>query len=377
MSPTPVSPAGWPPYILERAAQAPPPDCRVIPGTTPVVSFGHPLQPEVATLGINPSSAEFIGGSGLLEGEDRRLATLGSVGVNRHSKIDPSAASRIVDDCANYFNRRPYRRWFGPLDRILKDALGVSYYDQTACHLDLVQWATDPLWGELSAHMQARLLSSDRAFLMKQLRHEGYRTVLVNGRTALVWVQKAGLVRWKEAARLQGQPAAMFYVGDTDVPRFVAWSCNLQSQPGAMRHIDQLVSLVKEHGLRHSGGAVPLSDPTLIPKGTHFRSREELVDFLGSWLADNKAIATIGDVSRFARAPWISVETPFGLMDINADTKREAVERLVLASNERPLKWVVRANNRRRFNKVAFAINDNAHGWYAYLRKPLTQEEEF
>ena len=50
----------WPEYLLERAAQAPPDGCAVVPGSTPVVSFGHPLKPEVATLGINPSSREFL-----------------------------------------------------------------------------------------------------------------------------------------------------------------------------------------------------------------------------------------------------------------------------------------------------------------------------
>jgi hypothetical protein len=43
-------------------------------------------------------------------------------------------------------DRNPYRRWFDPLDQALRAAFGVSYYAGTACHLDLVQWATTPVW---------------------------------------------------------------------------------------------------------------------------------------------------------------------------------------------------------------------------------------
>jgi hypothetical protein len=63
--------------------------------------------------------------------------------------MDSQVAS-VVADCATYFQRRPYRRWFDPLDRLLRTGAGVSYYDGSACHLDLVQWATDPIWGRIA-----------------------------------------------------------------------------------------------------------------------------------------------------------------------------------------------------------------------------------
>jgi hypothetical protein len=56
----------------------------------------------------------------------------------------------VVADCAAYFQRNPYRRWFDPLDELLRAGVGASFYDGTACHLDLVQWATDPVWGQMS-----------------------------------------------------------------------------------------------------------------------------------------------------------------------------------------------------------------------------------
>ena len=134
----------WPDYLIERATQPPPEDCGVVPGTTPVVSFGHPLNPKVATLGINPSSREFVDRNGqLLVGDARRLATLRSLGLSSFEEVAATHAQRIVNDCANYFERKPYA-WFRALDQVLAPGLGVSYFDKTACHLDLVQWATDP-----------------------------------------------------------------------------------------------------------------------------------------------------------------------------------------------------------------------------------------
>ena len=223
----------WPGYLLERAAQAPPDASCVVPGSTPVVSFGHPLNPKVATLGINPSSAEFLGKhKELLVGVKRRLATLSSIGAPSHSDIDQAKASAIIDDCASYFERRPYW-WFKPLDKILISGLGVSYFHTTACHLDLVQWATKPVWKDLSREQQTCLLDGDRDFLIRQLRHEGYEVVVVAGRTALGWVEKAELVRWDPVDSIDDVPRTTFYLGRSDGPLFVAWSCNVQSQPGA------------------------------------------------------------------------------------------------------------------------------------------------
>ncbi len=238
----------WPSYLLERASQAPPVGCFVVPVSTPVVAFGYPLNPEVATLGINPSSGEFLDRrKDLLREDKRRLATLESVGAASYADIDTARATQIVDDCADYFERRPYA-WFNPLNEVLSGALGVTYFTKSACHLDLVQWATDPIWQGLDEAARQRLLSSDRTFLIKQLRHEGYRLVVVAGRTAMAWIAKAGLVSWKPVARLDQAPAATLFVGQSDgSPRFIGWSCNLQSQPGARRHIPELTRLLHQH----------------------------------------------------------------------------------------------------------------------------------
>ena len=362
----------WPRYLLERAAQAPPENCAVVPNSTPVVSFGHPLDPSVATLGINPSSGEFLSGGRLLDGAQRRLATLPSIQASSYEDIDESKAATVIEDCASYFERNPYR-WFNVLDRILTEALGVSYFHKTACHLDLVQWATDPIWKELQRSQQERLLEGDRDFLRRQLTHEGYKVVIVNGATAMRWAQAAGIVTWKETDTIEAPPAARFSIGIGEGALFLGWSCNLQSQPGALRHVEALVQLVKKHAANKLGGD-RMAEGTSFERGTHFRSRSELVEALQRW-HDETDEDTIGDL-KFARAPWLSFDTSAGIADVNADTRRSAIERMLRHPSRAEAPWHVVENNRGKVNKIVFDPSDTHEGWYAYLRDPLAAPQE-
>ncbi len=126
-------------HTAEMVRRSPPPDAPVVAGSTPVVAFGDPSSAGVATLGINPSAREFVERGDLLEGDRRRLATLASLGADDLSDLTDEEVRKVIDDCARYFQRNPYGRWFNPLDRLLRKGLNVSYYDGTACHLDLVQ----------------------------------------------------------------------------------------------------------------------------------------------------------------------------------------------------------------------------------------------
>lgn len=119
----------WPEFLIDRAVKAPDSELSVVARSTPVVAFGDPVAATVATLGINPSGREFLDGAGrLLGGSQRRLATLDSLGANSYDDLHRGHGEIVVEECASYFERQPYRRWFNPLDRILRDAIGVSYY---------------------------------------------------------------------------------------------------------------------------------------------------------------------------------------------------------------------------------------------------------
>lgn len=360
----------WPEYLIERAILPVPEDLGVVPGSTPVVAFGHPLLARVATLGINPSSGEFLAKTGPLDGGRRRLATLSSLDVPSTARLTAEHGAQILDDCASYFDRNPYDRWFRPLDNIIRPALGASYYDGSACHLDLVQWATDPIWKYLDPDVRERLLVADLPFLEKQLQRENYRVVVVAGRTALEGVAAAGLVRWEPVAHLEAKPAGRVYAADLNGVRFVGWSPNIQSQPGARVHVSRLIETLREHAKE----ALVTQQDGSIARGTQFATIDELVGYMRGWL-ERCDDATVGDPTRFAGTPWIRFGTPAGDAAINADTTRGAVRRMVAAA-ARGLPWSVVANTRGKINKIVFDSRDSHAGWYAYLRKPLVTPRE-
>lgn len=158
----------------------------MVPGSTPVVAFGDPARAEVATLGINPSVDEFVERGRFLTGDRRRLATMESLDAERLDRLTDEQVATVVADCAAYFHRRPYRRWFDPLDELLRAGAEAGYYDGSACHLDLVQWATDPVWGRIPDRSLQRALFEDGVpHLRAQLARENVRLVLLNGRQVI------------------------------------------------------------------------------------------------------------------------------------------------------------------------------------------------
>lgn len=76
---------------------------------------------------------------------------------------------------------------------------------------------------------------------------------------------------------------------------------------------------------------------------------------------------------RFASREALTFETRLGLVNVNADTTRDAIERMVRHAQRMPhAEWHVIANERGTINKVVFDPDDTHEGWYAYLRDPLT-----
>ena len=222
-----------PEYIERRIRRPVPVDSYVVAGSTPVVSFGDAQTATTATLGLNPSRNEFLDRRRCeLVGPSRRLATLRWLGTSGLSNAPQEAIARVLDDCNTYFRRNPLRQWFDQLERILK-AIGASYYDGSACHLDLVQWATDPTWGDLRpAALRKRLLDADASFLIEQLCNENIRLLLVNGMGVFQRLRRRDNATWDECepiVELAFQDCRLFTGTIRGRVRVVAWSTNLQS----------------------------------------------------------------------------------------------------------------------------------------------------
>lgn len=209
---------------------------QVVVSSTPVVAFGDPSVATVATLGINPSRREFVDKEAvLLDGASRRLSTLVSLGAESCASLTDQQARKVIDDCARYFDadRNPYGQWFNPLDRLIRSGTGASYYDGSACHLDLVQWATDPVWGGLDETVKQELLVDGLPHLRALLNFGSTELVLLNGRAVLAQVGEVGLVDLTQCGTMPlGDRTCSLYLGESDGIRYVGWSTNLQSSFG-------------------------------------------------------------------------------------------------------------------------------------------------
>jgi hypothetical protein len=233
-----------PDYIEKRLRAAPPDGCGVVPGSTPVVAFGNPTVARVATLGLNPSRQEFLDRSGReLNGSRRRFETLTSLALVNLKTAPNESLLAVLTACNEYFNRNPYRAWFDQLDAILR-AVHASYYDKTACHLDLVQWATDPTWNTLSNNARKTLLAADQSFFLDQLRRESIQLLLLNGSGVIRQVQQT-LDRplQEETFRVFVRSVTTrFFAGTIAGVPVVAWSTNLQSSFGVTNDLRAIIA---------------------------------------------------------------------------------------------------------------------------------------
>ena len=155
----------------------------IIPWSCPVPTFGDLTSPQLATLGINPSYREFVGPSGEeLQGKLRRFHTLESLGLETWSEADARHLELILDTYRSYFFCNPYNAWFKKLDFAISGA-NASYYDSpsTACHLDLIPFATIRRWTELSTQQRSSLVAVSGDTLGMILRDSQVRVLILNG----------------------------------------------------------------------------------------------------------------------------------------------------------------------------------------------------
>lgn len=169
--------------LLDRLARVDPSTTPVIPWSSPIPAFGDVSTARVATLGLNPSNREFVDEQGAeLRGTDRRFHTLESLALNSWVEADARHLSIIMESCQSYFESNPYDRWFRKLDEVLAGAY-ASFYDASgsACHLDLVPFATAEKWTVLSSMERGALLSVAGDTLGRLLRESQIQVLILNG----------------------------------------------------------------------------------------------------------------------------------------------------------------------------------------------------
>lgn len=182
------------PEVANRIRRAAPHNGYVVQGSLPVVSFGDMGRARVATLSLNPSDREFLrqDGSWLL-GDQKRLESLVSLGAEHPSNLTEEQVTQVVQRCEQYFDGPWFGQWFSHLERLLKVTGVGSYLDGSACHLDLVQWATRPKAGDIPRPDWDAMVEEDKEFLSWQLRTGMVNAVLINGASSLAGVEATGI----------------------------------------------------------------------------------------------------------------------------------------------------------------------------------------
>lgn len=122
---------------------------------------------------------------------------------------------------------------------MIVDACGASYKDGSAASLDIVQWATQPVWGGLTVRQKRKLLESDVPFLAQQLRNEKIEALLINGRGVMEALRQFMGLELRQSEIIKGVPGTpnipdtRLYTGSLfGRIRVVAWNVNLQGTPG-------------------------------------------------------------------------------------------------------------------------------------------------
>lgn len=105
---------------------------------------------------------------------------------------------------------------------------------QSACHLDLVQWATNPIWSAIGeVEVQRTLVEDGLPHLRAQLTRENVRLVLLNSRQVLRQVIDTRLASLTQVGDIPfGTNRRRLFAGSGEGVRWVAWSTNLQSSRG-------------------------------------------------------------------------------------------------------------------------------------------------
>lgn len=225
-----------PDYVLAMVRREPPVENAVVARSTPIVSFGNFRIASVATLGINPSNREFEDqNKRLLIGQSQRLENLDSLNADSSKSLTDSQVCKLVSACDSYFEKNSYS-WFTPLEKVIKPGLGVSYFDKSACHLDLVQWSTSAKWQALSTQTKRKFLDDGKSHLQNQLSRAQISTVVVNGISVWRELQSAGFGTPEKVGSLafpNGKTTCQLLVLKYRGSTFLGWTSNLQSQRGA------------------------------------------------------------------------------------------------------------------------------------------------
>ncbi len=267
--------------LLDRLDGARGKGAEVLDWGCPVPAFGDISKSRVATVGINPSNREFVDEQGAeLQGEARRFHTLNSFTLDSWADANARHLRLIVESCCGYFHRNPYDRWFKTLDLVVSGT-NASYYDQisSACHLDLIPYATAQKWSELSKDKKATLLELNRDAIGLLVRDSPVRTLILNGRSVIAQFEAISRTRleaseipaWSLPRKNGYDVAGISYkgwateIGGVELGRTIlvlGFNHNLQSSYGVTAHVIRSIRDWVAESMRSVNGKATRQGPS-------------------------------------------------------------------------------------------------------------------
>jgi hypothetical protein len=221
--------------LIERIKRKLEPNLYITPQTTPIIYFGNYDMAKSCTISLNPSDKEFIDNSNvLLDLNNRqRLCSRKRLRKNDCDELTNEEANIVLNYCDNYFNLKPYKLWFNPLDFFIQNFGNYSYYNNTCVHLDLVQWATTPKWNDVPQNIRQKHLETDLPVL-KYLLNKNFEVMFLNGKTVVENVSKCLNLNIQNKKTIfrnaNGNESELYiYYGKYNKINIVGWNLYLQS----------------------------------------------------------------------------------------------------------------------------------------------------
>ena len=220
----------------------------IVEDSTPVVCFGDITQAKALTIGINPSSSEFTKlvekQRVLLTGSERKLADLKYLGAKETQELNDDQVLKVWQGCLDYFDGPYYKFWFSKMQDTILSPINFSYIGRSAAHLDLIQWATDPLWQKMKEEdpiEAAEHLAADLPFLVKQLEQSESDFIFLSGTPVIDSLTEVLDLKFEGKTAAEGKSSQnSLYVGSWKNAVVLGTSMNVPDSHTSSAHRDFL-----------------------------------------------------------------------------------------------------------------------------------------
>ena len=177
--------------IIERIKRKIEPNMCITEYSTPIIYFGNYNESKACTISLNPSNKEFVNNANILLDYSNRERLCSRIKLKKGNNVEltDDDAETVLNYCNNYFNLRPLRLWFNPINNLINYLGNYSYYDNSCVNLDLVQWATTPKWSDVPPHIMQKHLENDLPVL-KYLLEKKFDVIFLNGKTTVTNVSE-------------------------------------------------------------------------------------------------------------------------------------------------------------------------------------------